>query len=270
MLKLAVGVPWTSPFYWTEAHDAMLNLQRPGGARNAYGTIEALEVRFFRGKGWCPARRHGDICEQALAWGADLICIMGADQIHPDDTLVRLIDRWNEGCDVISALVPARGYVGWQDMKPFQRMAWRIAGAGAIGLDAVNALMDRHNEVEVIDPEAGALQRIHFIGSGVLLFSTAHLLMLARPWFSETFNPLTMQRLACMDTGFVWKLQTEAGAKVWVDTTIKVKHLHAFPVDETYAERFTDWMTPGVGDPTVCMYHNPVGHTTTPTTAGAA
>lgn len=258
MLKLAVGVPWASPFYWTEAHDAMLNLQRPASARNQWGVREALEVRFFRGKGWCPARRHGDICEQALAWGADLICIMGADQIHPEDTLVKLVDRWNEGCDVIAALVPARGYVGWMGMKPFQRMAWRVKRPLARSIEELNALVDQPNEREVVDPAEGDLLPINFIGSGVLMFATAHLLMLEQPWFFEKYNPKTMQRLASMDTTFVWRLQTEAGAKVWVDTTIKVQHLHAFPVDETYAERFTDWMTPGVGDPNVCMFDNPL------------
>lgn len=253
-MRLVVGTPWSSPFMWTGYVDAMLNLQRPPVARNARGDLEPLETAFVRGAGWCPARRHAHICEQALDLGADLICIVGADQVHPPDMLLRLVEHWNNGCEVISALVPARGYVSHQDMRPFQRVAWRITPHVVTSPDDLATLHAAPNATEIIDPAAGDLQRIHFIGSGVLMFATDHLRMLKLPWFAEQYDPQTMRRLACMDTGFVWRLQTEAGAAVWVDTTIKVKHLHAFPVDETYAERFTDWMEPGVGDPAICFF----------------
>jgi hypothetical protein len=46
----------------------------------------------------------------------------------------------------------------------------------------------------------------------------------------------------------VWRLRSEAGAEVWVDTTIKVTHLHTFEIDDTFTDRFADWMEPGVGD----------------------
>lgn len=225
-------------------------------ARNALGLMEPLETRYFRGQGWCPARRHAHLCEQALEWGADLICVMGADQIHPEDTLSRLIARWNEGYEVVAALVPARGFVGWQDMQPFQRMAWRLKkGRGT--LQDVNDFMNRQAEIEVIDPEQGEIQEINFIGSGVLMFHRDHLLALRRPWFSETYNGETMERLASMDTTFVWRLQTEAGAQVWVDTTINVRHLHPFEIDESYSARFRDWALPGSGDSAICNYGPP-------------
>jgi hypothetical protein len=259
-MRLAVGTPWASPFVWTRWADAMLNLERPGAIRNALGQLEPSEVRFFRGVGWCPARRHASICEKALEWGADLICIVGADQIHPEDMLPRLVARWNEGYEVIAALVPARGFVGWQEMLPFQRMAWRLKTAGAapsVSLETLNAANGVPAAVDVVDPAAGDVQPINFIGSGVLMFHRDHLLALPKPWFSETFNPETMERLASMDTTFVWRLQTEAGAQVWVDTTIKVRHLHAFEIDETYPERFKDWTQPGAGDPTICVHQRP-------------
>jgi len=253
-MKLAFGIPWSSPFVWTEYHDAMLNLARPTEARNALGILEPIETRFFRGRGWCPARRHTDLCEQALEWDADLICVLGADQIHPEDTLLRLVDRWNEGCEVVAALVPARGYIGWQPMKPFQPMAWRVQRTNGTRLESVLDLHKTKNEIDVIDPSDGDIQNVNFIGSGVLLFHRDHLLALKRPWFNETINPETYERLASMDTVFVWRLQSEAQAKVWVDTTIKVRHLHPFQIDESYSERFADWATPGIGDPNVCRY----------------
>jgi len=254
-MRLAFGVPWSSPFGWTRHHETMMNLSRPTEARNVYGAMEPLETRYFRGQGWCPARRHADLCEKAMEWGADLICVMGADQIHPEDTLVRLVQRWNEGHQAVAALVPARGFVGWQDMKPFQPMAWRLKSRNASQLRLVNM---QEPEIEVINPDDGDIQPVDFIGSGVLMFHRDHLAALAQPWFSETYNPQTMQRLASMDTTFVWRLQVEAGARVMVDTTIKVGHLNAFEIDETYSERFADWAQPGIGDATICNYENPV------------
>ena len=50
---------------------------------------------------WCPARRHIDFCEQAVKWGAELICIIGADQVHPPDLLPRLYKRFQEGYDIV-------------------------------------------------------------------------------------------------------------------------------------------------------------------------
>lgn len=253
-MKLAVCTPWTSPFMWTGYVDAMLNLERPAEVRNILGRVEPLEVRFFRGPGWCPAKRHLSACVQALEWGADLILIVGADQVHPPDMLRRLVARWEQGCEVVAALVPARAFIGWQDMRPFQPMAWRLKRSAPRSMDALNDLATIKNEVEVIDAAAGELQEIDFIGSGVLMFHADHLRAMAQPWFSEAYEPTTLERTASMDTRFVWRLRNEAGARVWVDTTIKIRHLHAFEIDETFQGRFDDWRQPGVGDPALCRF----------------
>lgn len=245
-LKLAVGYPWSSPFMFTSFVDAALNMRHP----------EGCEVRYFRGKGWCPARRHLDVCEQALQWGADLILIIGSDQVHPDDMLCRLVDRYQEGCDVITAMVPARGYVGWQEMRPFQPMAWRLkhdanGNRCVMPRDGIHIDADMMECVEVSD---GDLQECDFIGSGVLLFPADVLRGLRQPWFFESVDPTNMQRLANMDCNFVWRLKAEAHVRVWVDTTIKVKHSHVFDVDETYQNRFEDWKVKGIGDANICRY----------------
>ena len=57
-----------------------------------------------------------------------------------------------------------------------------------------------------------------------------------------------MQRVADMDTRMVWRLAFEVGAQVWVDTTIKVRHLHTFEIDDTFQDRFADWAEPGATD----------------------
>lgn len=259
-LKLAVGYPWSSPFAFTAFVDATLNMRHP----------EGCEVRYFRGKGWCPARRHMDICEQALTWGADLILIIGTDQVHPEDMLCRLVDRYHEGCDVITAMVPARGYIGWQDMRPFQPMAWRLkhdANGNRLVMPKDGKTIQT-DEMECIEVSDGDLQECDFIGSGVLMFPTDVLRGLRQPWFFETIDPRNMQRLANMDCNFVWRLRSEAHVRVWVDTTIKVGHAHVFTVDETYQDRFADWTTPGIGDKTICRYTPVRPEETTPQTAG--
>jgi len=246
-MKLAVCYPWSSPFMFTGFIDATLNMDHP----------EGWEVKYFRGKGWCSAYRHISMCEQALEWGADLICIIGADQVHPEDMLVRLIQRWDEGYEIVATLVPSRGYVGWQDMKPFQPMAWRFKTSEEMGSTEYRTYrsMDQDADmIHVIKREDGDIVRCDFAGSGVLMFHRDHLLSLKRPWFFETIMPETQSRIANMDCKFVWRLQQEAFTTVWVDTTIMVQHLHTFEIDDTYSERFADWEKPGVGDQTICNF----------------
>lgn len=251
-MKLGVIWPWASPFTWTRFTETMLNLERPAWAYNFVRQKENVETRFFRGIGFGPAKRHYDGCLKALQWGADLLCILGSDQVHPEDTLCRLVTRWNEGYEVVAALVPTRGHIPHIPMRPFQPVAYRIP-PNTPGDLKIKQPEDIEQFVDIIDPADGDMQKIHFIGSGVLLFHREHLMALKHPWFYETIHHETQERLACMDTKFVWRLQTEAGARVWCDTTIKVKHLHDFEIDETFQWRFTDWATPGAGDAGICQ-----------------
>jgi hypothetical protein len=233
--KLAIGYPWVSPFIWTYFTDSALNLERPKNSR------------WFKGRGWCPARRHIDICEQAVEWGATHILILGADQMYPEDMIPRLISRVeNDGCEVITALVPARGCVPHMDMKPFQPMAWRFKSNTEFR--KYRGYQHDADMTEVVKVEDGDLQRIDFIGSGVLMFSVDHLMMIPKPWFAEFFHLETMKRRASMDTRFVWELKTKAGAQVWVDTTIEVGHVNAMVVDRSYQDRFEDWNDIGYGE----------------------
>lgn len=243
MPKLAVCWIWTSPFVWSQSVASMLKLRHPVG----------YDVDFFQGRGWSPACRHNHACEQALSWGADHILILGADQVYEPDLLQRLIARREAGHEVVAALVPTRGYIEDMAMRPFQPMAWRIKG------DGLNPVKWDRQALQIIDPADGDMQRIDFIGSGVLMFDAEHLRAMSRPWFFEKIDQRTQQRTACMDSTFVYRLRSEAYAQVWCDTTIKVRHLHAFQIDESFSERFADYATPGVGDPTLCNYSAPAG-----------
>lgn len=234
--SLVVGYPWASPFIWTQAAENMCNLIRPPG----------IPTTFIRGLGWCPARRHIDICEKAVALGVSHILIIGADQVHPLDLIPRLVRRVEEDdCEVIAALVPTRGHVPGQNTGPFQPMAWRFKH---------NASMRQYRSmeldgdmIELIDPRDGDLQRFDFIGSGCIMFPVDDLLMLKQPWFFERATMDRYKRFATMDTAFSWRLHQEAYAKLWVDTTIKIRHLNIFEVDESYSDRFADWEEAGYG-----------------------
>jgi hypothetical protein len=214
-------------------------------------------ARFFMGEGCDPAGRHCDMVLQALDWEADLICIVGADQVHPLDMLGRLVDRYFEtGGGVISALVPFRGYVSWQQMRPFQPMGWRIVNSNG-GVREFRGMDEDPDMFVPIDPADGDLQRIDVIGSGVLMFDAQTIEALAKPWFYYTTD-LDQRRVADMDSKFVWRLRSEVQAQVWVDTTIQVKHLHTFEIDDTFSERFADWQEPGAGRDESFKYRMPV------------
>ena len=229
-MKLAIGTPWASPFMYTDTVDSLLNLRRPPG----------VEVKFVRGSGWATARHHNEICEKALAWGADAILIIGPDQVCEEDMVERLMVHFNNGCDVVTAMVPTRLMVPGQEMKPFQPMAWRIHETPERRYQ--NPQKDK-DLIEIVTPEGGDLQEIDVIGSGVILFHVKHLKLLKKPWFFERITGDGYNRVAGMDSVFVWRLRKEVGLKVWVDTTIKVKHLHVFQIDDTFSARFQDIKT---------------------------
>ena len=235
--KLGVVYPWQSPFFYTRCAESLLHLQRPAG----------YDVDFFRGSGWSPAVRHISGCEQAYAWGADYIVIVGSDQLYEPDILCRLIARMHEGYEAVACMIPTRGYLAWnQGMKPFGKVAWRfkpsIDGLQTVARQYRGQFFDG-DMLELIDPADGAMQQCHFVGSGVLMFRREHLDALKKPWFFESIDPNSQQRFASMDTRFAWRLQWEAWATLWVDTTINVRHLHIFAVDDTFPDRFADWGT---------------------------
>ena len=229
--RLAICYPWTSPFMYSDCVESMLKLKHP----------EGWKINFFRGTGWSPARRHNQSIEQALEWGTDYICILGSDQIYEPDLLTRLCKRvMVDGCEVISAMVPARCKLSHPDHHSFQPTAWRIKEFDALdhGIKAMSNSSSCNDTYRIIDPKDGDLQRVDTIGSGVLMFQRDHLFSIKRPWFRDTVANYEMwERIANMDTGFVHRLRTEAHADVWVDTSIKVKHLHIFAINEGFHER---------------------------------
>ena len=214
--KLCIGWPWQPPMCWTKVMDNYLSIERP---QNSF---------WVRGGGGTTARRHIEICEKGQEAGASHILILGADQIHPIDMIPRLIKRVEEDkCDVISASIPANGKPG--KLRYFQRSGWVRSRS--------------ENRLVNLDVSKGELQKIATIGSGVLMFPTVALDDMMKPWFKDFCDPETLEFSGITDTEFVTALAFSTKMKIWVDTTIDVKHLLPMEVDGSFEERFNDWNT---------------------------
>jgi len=228
MRKLAICYPGEMAAVYTSAAHSLVSLEKP----------RDCETRWFRGRGWCQARRRNHAAEQALDWNADLIACLDWDQVYEPDLLIRLLGRYDEGYPVIAAMVPMRGYVEGTDTRPFQRIAWKI----------------QDGAFKSIDPADGDVQQCEFPTSAVILFSADVYRRLSKPWYAFTYKPETWEIERGEDATFALRVTRELGLRAWVDTTIRVKHIHAFEIDETYPERFADWSARGQGDPGICRY----------------
>ncbi len=223
--KIAVCTAWGSPFSWTHADYNMMNLTRP----------EGIGFKFIPGMGRDPGRRHMWGVEKALEWGASHICFLGADQMHDVDIFEKFVSHIEDGWAAVTALVPVRGWVPVNGVnKPFQKFAWAFKDSNR------EAVFDQEH-LKLVTPKDGPYIEICCIGSGAIIFDAALLGAMKKPWFREAQADENGRRPASMDTGFVWRLVTEAGARLLCDTTIQVSHLDVFPIDDTFGDRFADW-----------------------------
>lgn len=220
------------PSVYMASFSSMVNIERPAGH----------QVKWFRGVGWCQARRRTHACEQAIEWGAKRIVQLDADQVYEADVLERLVARQDEGYRVVAAMVPGRGYVERSGVRPFQRLAWRTAADG--------------RSAEPITPEDGEIVEARFPTSACSILYAEDLVRLSRPWFFNTYKPEDWSIVHGEDGTFFWRMEKELGVTSYVDTTIRVKHAHVFEIDETFPDRFADWSEVGRGDPAICRYEN--------------
>ena len=228
-MKLAVCYPGDMSSVFMAAFQSIVNIEAPVG----------YEVKWFRGVGWCQARRRTDACEKALAWGADLICQLDVDQVYEPDILKRLIARHDEGYRVIAAMVPGRQFVKASKMQPFQKLAWRSTEDG--------------KSFEPVTKADGEVVRCEFPTSACVLFPAQVLRDMQRPWYSFGYDPKTWRIKTGEDGSFFVRL-ARMGVPAYVDTTLEVGHCHVFNIDESFPERFADWAEDGAGEPEICRY----------------
>ncbi len=217
MRKLAVCYPGDMATVYTPAFESMVNIRHP----------KACEVRWFRGIGWCQARRRTQACEKAIKWGAELIAQFDIDQIYDSDILERLVSRFDEGYRIIAAIVPMRGYIEESKLPPFGGCAWRS--------------LDDGKDFEPVRITDGDVVHADFPTSACVLFAAEDLKRLPHPWYFFEYDTKTYKMVKGEDGIFFLRMAKHVGVQSYVDTTIKVKHAAVFGIDETYSERFADW-----------------------------
>jgi len=225
--KLAVCWPWNAAFVYTAFVDSILGINQP----------ENCETRWIRSSGWSNARRRIAGCEKALQWGAKYITMLDADQVYPPDILQKFMAHLESGKDMVAAMVPQRGYTAGCGMKPFQRLAWKT---------------ENNQTLIPVKVEDGELQQAVLPSCAAIAFKSDLLSRLNKPWFTDTYDKETLERHFAEDLNFVLN-SVKQGVEPWVDTTINIKHLHLFQIDDTFSSRFSDWEQEG-GDPSICRY----------------
>lgn len=227
--KIGVCTAWGSPFVWTDPAYNMMNLEHPKG----------VEIRFFRSSGRDPGRRHMHGVEQAMEWGATHIAFLGPDQIHAEDILVKFTDHMAAGWAAVTGLVPVRGWVPGLS-KPFQKIAWKWKE----GIDRSQAKLSTEY-LEAVSKFGPDYEEIAVVGSGALMFDVSCLEAMRQPWFLEAPASADGRRPSIMDTMFCFRLVTEGGAALLLDRTINIWHVDAFPIDDSYGDRFYDYPKKG-------------------------
>lgn len=227
-VRIAVCIPWDTPFMWMVPAFNMMNWDRP----------QDSEVAFFPGVGWCPAARHNDAVAKAQAWGADIIMFNGGDHACPLDILTRMLARINEGWDMVHAMPPSRGVVGF-DGTPFKAISYKLKNNCSPPLEqAVLNMPQGGSEIISYDDEP---QETHICGTGNLMMKAEILDGMERPYFTEFIKQDgKYSRWFVMDSNFVYKCTILGGARMFCDTSIKIVHLDCFGIDDTYTERFKD------------------------------
>lgn len=222
MRKIGVCYPGDIPSVFAIAFDSMVNIQPP----------EGCEVRWFRGLGWCQARRRIQATEKAIEWGAEILVHMDIDQTYEPDVLVRLLKRIDEGYRIIAAMVPCRGYVKSSKMKPFQRLAWRSTKDGT--------------DFEPVDADSDpVVERCTFPTSACVMFHAEDIQKLRRPWYFYKFNFQDFRATQGEDGAWFYRMREELGIDSYVDKSIRVNHCHVFEIDETFPDRFADYAESG-------------------------
>lgn len=225
MIKIGIIVAWDSPFIWTAPAFNMMNWERP----------EGCELNFIMGVGWCPAARHNDGVAKAQEWGADLIAFNGGDHLCPKDILVRMKARIDEGWDMVQAIVPSRGICG-ANRAPFQSISYKI-----VGPIPENFVTNCPKGSMKILTEKDEPQESHICGTGNIMMKAEILDGLERPYFEEHIKKDRMYGRECVqDSQFVSRCTIYGGAKLFCDTSIRLVHIDAFGIDETYQHRFAD------------------------------
>lgn len=145
------------------------------------------------------------MANESIKQGMDLVLMMDDDQIIPKNMFERLYATMQKtGADIVSPMVTQR-------VHPFHPVMWKQSYSEIDGKKYIN------NEF-VSDYDPNSVVEVDAVGFGVVLIKTEAIKKIKAPrFFSNTHLG--------EDIFFCIKARGEAGAKIVMDTSIKVGHM---------------------------------------------
>ncbi len=141
-----------------------------------------------------------DMATYALNNGFDMICFVDDDMLIPKDAFHRLAAHD----------LPIVGALAFQRVPPFHPVIYRDKRDPDTGLVSFDTITDY--------PKDTLFDHGGQIGFGVVVIQVEVFRKVPRPWFSA-WSPVGE------DIFFCYKARETAGAKTYVDTSVKVQHL---------------------------------------------
>lgn len=222
-VKIVVAIPNEGATHWM-AYDNHSNLMLHLGilaerSRHEPVTKDGAIIEIFHftaGRLLTPAAREA-LADNALKAGMDYMLMIDDDMICPMDLLERLYDH---NVDIVAPLA-------------FTRNAphYAVIYACESGFDPVSKSDYFINHYARNYPE-NQLVRCDAVGFGAALIKVEVLNRMAKPWFMSTCG-------TGEDILFCYNAQQKAGAKVYMDTSVKLGHLGApVVIDEKLAKDY--------------------------------
>jgi len=153
-----------------------------------------MQRKFYNCAGRSTAEAYNNIAREALKDGADLLFVVEDDTFPPPDAFIKLYEHIKQGKKAVG---------GW-----YPKRQERYEGTPII--------IDSNGKREYLKAD-GEVHEVKTLPMGCTLYATEVFYKTTQDWFVRT------ERLS-QDSFFSQKL-TEAGYKMYVDTSIRCKHI---------------------------------------------
>jgi len=192
-VELAIGVPLSWPYVHSDFFDC-------------FTQMEKLAAHVIRAQSGPISEMRNTITRRALGLGCTHLIFLDADMIYPLDTIPRLLAHDRAVCGGLC-------FKRWPPFNPtiFTGDEYRMT---------------------LLDPYPEGLVEVTATGTACLLIRMDVFLDVPEPWFEFAEAPEDKGGgLVGEDIGFCYKARA-AGYKIYVDTTIKTKHMSHMGIDE--------------------------------------